>query len=234
MQIQESSTKPSLLLLASESVRFGVENFEFYCQAGSIVTKTDNPKLIIVIPGFTGPESSTAPLREVLSDAGHHAYGWDQGTNLGVSEEIMADTLRHIERLADKHEMKAILIGHSMGGIYARELSKLSNRVESVICLGSPVSLKYGDTHGGKLYNMINAEAMRAAGFEDAKESVAEAPPVPCTMVYSMEDGIVHWPASQQHNRMGKTENIQITGSHCGMLTSIHALKIINEKISAS
>ncbi len=173
---------------------------------------------VMVIPGFTADDHSTRSLRNYLVDLGYKVHGWSLGVNLGLREDLFALAQGRIEDLYQRHGESITLIGQSLGGIYARELAKVSSHVRQVICLGSPVDSRRGDgSRLSVLYDVINPE-VRDSDKHAIAEHIATEPPVPCSMVYSREDGIVHWQTCMQHESENSTsENIRVYGSHSGM-----------------
>lgn len=91
----------------------------------------DGPK-VMVVPGFLATDRTTLGLRRALAGAGYRTVGWGLGFNGGAK----ADTL---ERLAGAVEAyaegdKVLLMGWSLGGVFAREAAKLRpDLVEGVV-----------------------------------------------------------------------------------------------------
>ncbi|MDY7098723.1 MAG: alpha/beta hydrolase, partial [Pseudomonadota bacterium] len=80
---------------------------------------------VLVLPGFMATNSSTAPMRNLLSELGYDAHGWDSGRNVRVNEELVDKLESQIERLYKESGRKISLVGWSLGGVLARELAKL-------------------------------------------------------------------------------------------------------------
>lgn len=173
---------------------------------------------VMIIPGFTADDHSTRSLRNYLSGLGYKVHGWSLGVNLGLREELFYSALERIDALHERHGESITLIGQSLGGVYARELAKLSSHVRQAICLGSPVDSRRGNgSRLSALYDLINPED-ESVDSDAFTVQLAEAPPVPCSMVYSHDDGIVHWQTCMQEQSGNATsENIRVYGSHSGM-----------------
>ena len=218
-KIQSSvQEKPNDLLFFSEGIRAMGEmmSLPFSLPLLRLAPRGDG-HIVMVIPGFTTDDQSTIALRSFLSSMGYAVHGWGLGMNKGIREVLFYQCLERIEALYQQQGKKITLIGQSLGGIYARELAKLSPHIRQVICLGSPVERRRGDgSRISALYEYMNREY---ASDEDGAfiEQMAQAPEVPCSMVYSQLDGIVHWQTCLQQDADETTENIQVYNSHSGM-----------------
>ena len=146
----------------------------------------DGPRLM-VIPGFVANDRTTLGLQRALAGAGYRVTGWGMGMNLGVK----ADTR---ERLAERVEGfgkggKVILVGWSLGGVFARELAKLRpDLVERVITLGSPFS---GDPRANNVWRLYEWIAGHPVDDPPIDATLSEKPPVPTLALWSRRDGIV-------------------------------------------
>jgi pimeloyl-ACP methyl ester carboxylesterase len=133
------------------------------------LTPTAQPRNIMVLPGLTGGDLSTWPLRRHLADLGHHVEGWGLGRNLAganiahTAADIPAEwdfelnpsapyrgeasvvmlcdrALARVRARSAELKSPLTLIGWSLGGYIAREVARLApDCVNFVITLGSPV-----------------------------------------------------------------------------------------------
>ena len=110
---------------------------------------------------------------------------------LGLNRGAQANTLELLgERLdALKDRRKVLLVGWSLGGLFARELAfRHPGKVRAVVTLGSPFS---GDlktnTNVCALYERIAGHDVNQPPFE----RFAGKPPVPFLALWSRRDGIV-------------------------------------------
>ncbi len=181
---------------------------------------------VIVIPGFLGDDGLNRPLVRFLNELGYCASGWGLGRNLGPSPEREAAMLELVDNVSQRSGGKITLIGHSLGGIYARELSRmLPGKVRQVISLGSPFShpQEMPEPPIAKLFRRLNPDMSE---FENNRDAMAEPLSVPYTSIFTKGDGVVHWSQCVQGNGCQKTENIRVIGSHMG-LTMNPAVRII-------
>lgn len=175
---------------------------------------------VMTLPGFMASNSSTVPMRGLLTRLGYDAHGWDSGRNVRVDNALVRRLESQLARLHHASGRKVSLIGWSLGGVIARELAKLHpDKVRLVMSLGSPISNDRGHTNARRLFEMLNGdqpEPMQDGHFLD----LDRAPPVPTTSVLTKTDGIVHWRGSvQAEGTAGKhpSENILVHASHCGL-----------------
>ncbi|MEM9263480.1 MAG: alpha/beta hydrolase, partial [Pseudomonadota bacterium] len=153
---------------------------------------------VVVCPGFLTSDRATGFLRRFIRSRGYNVYGWNQGRNLGPGLEG-----KNIDELADwvisvyrQSRRKVSLVGWSLGGVMARELTKrMPDAVRQVITLGSPIAGQPEATTISWLYERI------AGPIEEASIEMQElldrihAPPegVPSTAIFSKTDGVVPW-----------------------------------------
>ncbi|MEM9501366.1 MAG: alpha/beta fold hydrolase [Pseudomonadota bacterium] len=176
---------------------------------------------VITLPGFMASNSSTGPMRSLLTQLGYNALGWDSGRNVRVSEELIDRLEQQLQEANETSGKKVSLIGWSLGGVLARELAKLHpDRVRLVISLGSPISDDRNHTNAARLFEFFNGDEpdkIRGGQFK----GLDIAPPVPTTSILTKTDGVVHWRGSVQcpTKTSGKhpTENIEVYASHCGL-----------------
>lgn len=125
-------------------------------------------------------------LRKALAEAGWRTHGWGLGWNLGVR----ADTLQKLESCIDRIGAKEpiLLVGWSLGGLYARELARLCpERVRAVVTLGSPFS---GDLHQNNIWRLYELVAGHKVDNPPIPR-ITDKPPVPTLAIWSRRDGII-------------------------------------------
>lgn len=172
---------------------------------------------VMVLPGFLGSDVYNGSLRRFLASLGYAVHGWGLGRNLGPRDGTLERLLERFDFLHQRHKQPLSLIGHSLGGIFARELAReRPDCVRQVISLGSPFGRgRMTASYPARLFAALNP--MDELPVEP--EGLHLAPPVPTTAVYSKGDGIVNWKTAVQQPEYsaGPVQNIQIRGSHCGM-----------------
>ncbi|NJM44069.1 MAG: alpha/beta hydrolase [Brachymonas sp.] len=208
---------PSLALLAMEMRAF----WEFGAVVPAWPALMKAPRgdghTVIVFPGLAASDTSTMPLRGYLKALGYEVLGWEQGSNFGPRAGVMDAAREQVCEAAEVSGRKVSLVGWSLGGIYARELSKeVPEAVRCVVTLGTPFAGAPRSTHAWRIYEAVSG---RKADRETEKYSLHQAPPVPTTSVFSRSDGIVAWQGSYQPPQTSHehTENIEVVASHIGI-----------------
>lgn len=187
---------------------------------------------VLVLPGFLASDTSTVPLRSLLSDLGYRTVGWNLGRNLTVDNAKIEAMQGSVDALFEETGGKISIIGWSLGGVFARELAKMMpDKVRQVITLGSPISDDRNHTNARRLFELINGvepEPMQGGNFRQ----LAVAPPVPTTSIYTRADGVVHWRGSIQAPDHDRTENIEVYASHVGLGVNPWAVYAIANRLA--
>ncbi len=182
---------------------------------------------VMVIPGFLGDDRGNGPFIRFLKGLGYEASGWQQGRNLGTRSFDQGSLTKALENLALAGGGKVTLIGHSLGGIYAREIARMEpDFIRQVITLGSPFGSGHEEaSHASRLYRRLNPE--------DHKEMVNPTPPpVPTTAIYTRGDGVVNWRTSVQRGDYPNVHNIEVLGSHIGLNMNLAVWYWVARKLS--
>lgn len=140
----------------------------------------------LVIPGWVATDRTTLALRKALADGGWRVHGWDMGWNRGAR----ADTVKRLEGRLDAigGGQRVLLVGWSLGGVYARELARAApDKVRALITLGSPFSGDPRQNNVWRLYEWIAGHKVD----EPPIPRITEKPPVPQLALWSRRDGIV-------------------------------------------
>lgn len=169
----------------------------------------------MVIPGFIANDRTTMELRRALAEAGFRVHPWRNGMNWGAR----ADTLERLKRAVEQcgHDEPMLLVGWSLGGLYARELARTEpDSIRAVVTLGTPV---WGDrrrfTNVWKLYERI---AGHPVDRPPIPESV-DKPPVPSLALWSRRDGIVGIPSARGTERT-RDKEVEVDSTHMGFAVS--------------
>ena len=188
----------------------------------------------IVFPPQGACSSSTAPLRELLADAGFRAHDWGQGLNRGPGAMGLSRWLRKLEDcVIDVFEVvqaPVTLVGWGLSGIYARELAKRCNPlVRQVITLGTPFNTAADPQRQCKVMALLDGpERLPLA----VRARLRQSPPVPCTSLYSREDGTVRWEQCLERETP-ESENIELPGArHHELAMHPKAVEVITHRLA--
>src|SRR5271170_1824886 len=102
---------------------------------------------VLLIPGFMAGDSSLYPLGARLRSLGHRVFYAGIWMNADCPAKTLERLRKRIHEVSLQTGRKIAVIGHSLGGIYARELARMEPElVEQVFLLGSPVKHALGNT----------------------------------------------------------------------------------------
>lgn len=191
---------------------------------------------VLVLPGLGGGDLTTKVLRSFLKDVGYCPYGWGNGINTGPDAQTMAHLKSSLEEIYAKHGgQKVALVGHSLGGIYARELARaFPQKVSMVVTLGSPFGAGEHPEATSKLvrkfFEFFNGRKNAFSEIAMARQSLTP-PPVPTTAVYTQHDGVVHW-RTCINPVADKAENVEVRASHCGLVVNPAVMLVIADRLA--
>ena len=143
----------------------------------------------MVIPGLTTGDISTVLLRKTLKARGFEPEGWGMGINTGADPAKLKRLEKRIAALHEKSGKPVLLIGWSLGGLYARVLAqRVPEHLSMVVTVASPFSGDRRANNAWKIYEALNDHAVDDPPFEERLE---DKPPVPTIAIWSAVDGIV-------------------------------------------
>lgn len=158
-------------------------------RAPFVPAAAERPRVVMLLPGF-----ATHPLRmrymaRQLEQAGHVVKRWGLGFNFGPTQTTFDQLEQRLERIHADHGEPVVLVGWSLGGIFARELAKRRPAlVAKVVSMGSPFS---GTPYGNNVwraYHLVTGHRVDAPPIE---ARLAEKPPVETVALWSPRDGII-------------------------------------------
>jgi len=141
----------------------------------------------LVLPGFLAGDRTTMDIRRALARAGWRVHPWNLGTNRGAKANTLELLGRRLDEIYDGRPI--LLVGWSLGGMFARELAHLHpDKVRAVATLCSPFSGDYKtNTNVRELYERIAGHDVNEPPFPRGEGK----PPVPTIAFWSRRDGIV-------------------------------------------
>lgn len=144
---------------------------------------------VLVLPGMMSSDRATALLRGSLAKAGFVPHGWGEGMNTGADPARIGRVEQRLVQLGRASGGQVILIGWSLGGLFARVLAQRHpDACCLVLTLGSPFSGDRRANNAWRLYEALNDHKVDAPPFA---EDPGVKPPVRTVAVWSKRDGIV-------------------------------------------
>ena len=192
---------------------------------------------VLVLPGFMANGHSTIVLRYFFKLLGYTVRGWDNGVNTGPSPQVAQYLAKILHEIHKQHNAQVIIIAHSLGGVYARELARaFPALVDRLILFGTPfASGRHPDAMVAgllELFKLLHGADHLLLRPEHAHHFMHH-PLVPATSIYTRRDGIVHWRTCVGHKGLRK-EYIEIPGtSHSGLILNALALLVAADRAAA-
>lgn len=171
---------------------------------------------VLVLPGFMASDFSTRALRAFLRDKGYRTHGWKLGRNLGPNDAVIAAMAERLQTLHARYGRRISLVGWSLGGIYARELSRaMPELVRQVITLASP----FRDLDAVNVPRFLQRRGRRRSTVRDdtpIRARLREPLTVPTTAIVSRTDAIASWQSCCTEPGP-LSENLEVDSSHLGI-----------------
>src|SRR5215212_9160852 len=132
---------------------------------------------VVVIPPFGAADQFTVGLRAFIRTRGYEVSGWGRAEILGL-HRLVPVAIARVQQVVKQTGRKVSLVGHSLGGVYAREVARhIPDDIRGVITLGSPSQ----DMKANYVWPMFEmATGTRVGSLPDEFiEKMRAAPPVP-------------------------------------------------------
>ncbi|RIV83129.1 esterase/lipase family protein [Aurantiacibacter zhengii] len=153
------------------------------------IERADHPRIVILLPGFAAHPGSMRYMARELERAGHKAKRWGLGYNFGPTPENFELLAQRVRAVHDRYGQKVVLIGWSLGGVFAREVAKVHpDCVAKVITMGTPFSHTPYSNNLWRLYQFTAGHAVEDLPIE---AELAVKPPVETVAFWSPRDGAI-------------------------------------------
>jgi pimeloyl-ACP methyl ester carboxylesterase len=177
------------------------------------IEQSENPKIVMFLPGFIASPLQMRYLARNIEAAGHTVKRWGMGANLGASEQRISNLEDRLEQIHTRYGGKVVLLGWSLGGIFARELAhRQADKVERVITMGSPIA---GDKRANNAWRAYQFVAGHAIDDLPLEVNLDEKPPVETIAMWSPIDGIIPPHAAKGTDQL-RDRHIQVDCTHIG------------------
>ncbi|HEX8623433.1 MAG TPA: alpha/beta fold hydrolase [Allosphingosinicella sp.] len=216
--------RPPLRRLAREATAIAERVWRGFGRLGER-GRADGPPLL-VIPGFFANDRTTLGLQRALAASGYRVAGWGLGTNRGARPDLLERIAAQVERHG--RGRRVVLVGWSLGGIFAREVAKLRPElVDKVVTLAAPFS---GDPRANNVWPLYELIAGHKVDSPPIAVDPAAKPPVPTLALWSRRDGMVA-PACARGLEGESDRQIEVDCGHMGFAVSGRAYPKIVEAI---
>lgn len=225
----EGSHSPAARFLLSELGELG-EPLRRALHPPLEIPKADHRRVVVLLPGFGTSPWRMRYMAHQLERAGHKAKRWGMGFNLGVTPELFEILSRRIAAVHERYGQPIVLVGWSLGGVFARELAKRQpDLIGKVITMGSPFSGSPYDNNAWRIYHLVAGHPVDAPPVE---AELAVKPPVETVAIWSPRDGIVAPRASC--GRAGERDRaIAVRCTHVGFPNSPECIRAVLAELDA-
>jgi pimeloyl-ACP methyl ester carboxylesterase len=190
--------------------------------------RTAHPRVVMLLPGF-----GTHPLRmrymaRQLERAGHEVKRWGLGFNFGPTEQNFALLEERVRQIHQLYGQNVVLVGWSLGGIFARELAKRHpEMVAKVITMGTPFSGSPYANNAWRVYQLVTGHSVEQPPVE---AQIAVKPPVETVALWSPRDGVVA-PRSACGLPGERDRAVALRCSHIGFASSDEAIAAVAREL---
>lgn len=170
-------------------LRTPVEHWQASRRNRAMDEQAPESRAVMLLPGFGTHPARMKPLRIALEAAGHRVSDWGLGFNFGPTEDRFDRLCERVLTMARKEGEPLVLVGWSLGGLFAREVAKRHpEAVRLVVTMGTPFS---GDRRANNAWRAYQLIAGHSVDEPPIGQDMAAKPPVPTVALWSARDGIV-------------------------------------------
>jgi pimeloyl-ACP methyl ester carboxylesterase len=204
-----------------------------------------NDEPVLLLPGYFAGDWAMAPMARWLRRIGYNPYLSGIDFNLGCPREKLERLEARVIGIARETGERVAVIGHSLGGVFARSLGGgLPGVVGRVIGLGAPIRHDWD-----AMNRRIGSIMQSAAGLWQALAGVpAKCGTASCecgfarilamsalrastfTSIYSREDDVLDWRSCVDNDGI----NFEVRGRHVGLIVNREVYRIIAEILARS
>ncbi|MBV7266531.1 esterase/lipase family protein [Erythrobacter ani] len=188
------------------------------------VEACDNPQIVLILPGFATSASRMRYMARQIERARHKAKRWKLGWNWGPSDTTLDRLSDRLDEVFARYDRPAVLLGWSLGGLYARELAKRKPElVSKVITMGTPFSGSPRANNVWRLYQFVTGHRVDKPPVEG---DFAVKPPVETVALWSPNDGAIA-PRSAAGYPGERDRAIALRCTHMGFSYSPEAIQAV-------
>lgn len=198
---------------------------------------------VLLVPGFMAGDVSLTMLSRWLERAGYVPLRSQVRMNIDCSRATVDRLTRLVEVAAERGERPLLLIGQSLGGVFAKTVAlRRPDLVAGVVALGSPllapaaahpllmadVALLTRLSRAG-VRNVMRTECVRGDCAQDSWLELQSPFPenVGFVSLFSRSDGIVDWHACLD----AAAEHVEVESSHCGMTVNPQVYRVLADRL---
>ncbi|WP_435417055.1 alpha/beta fold hydrolase [Parerythrobacter aurantius] len=226
----ETIPRPHLRYLLGElqAVTYPLRRLYARKVRGYALPRTRRPRTVMVLPGFATHPTRMRYFARTLEEAGHTVKRWGLGFNWGPTEENFALLEGRLLDLHQRAGEPVVLVGWSLGGLFARELAKAHpEAVAKVITMGTPFSFSPRANNAWRIYQFVAGHSVEAP---PVGKDIAAKPPVETVALWSANDGVVH-PRAARGKPGERDRAIALRCRHMGFAHSHEAIEAVAREL---
>jgi hypothetical protein len=196
------------------------------------------PRHILLIPGFLAGDVTLYPFADWLRSRGHNVFFSGILANTDCPRSAIERLSGILQERSDRAGEKMVVIGHSLGGIYARELARrLPQYVDHVVLLGAPIRDPFKNSNPYVKMLAVLTRRIHESGRGCSGDLATicgvnhfDPPPgIPETIVYTKSDGVVDWMSCIEDGP--DVAAFEVDSTHCGIPYNLDTMRIIGDRI---
>jgi len=202
-----------------------------------LAPRTQRPQAILLIPGFMAGDVTLYPFANWLRS---QVFFSGILANTDCPRRAVNRLENILQAQFDRHGEKIVVIGHSLGGIYARELARrMPQCVEQTILMGSPV--QGPGQHSHPFVKMLATLTMKVhektKGCTCQMENICGVhsdtlpPDVPESLIFSKSDGIVNWMSCVESGP--NVQAFEVDSTHMGLPYNLDTLRVVHRLLES-
>jgi predicted esterase YcpF (UPF0227 family) len=193
---------------------------------------------VMLIPGFMAGDASLYPLAMGLRGLGHRTFFGGIWINMDCPRRTIEGLSQALEEAFRTDGREVVLVGHSLGGIYARELARrFPDLIARTILLGSAIRQPLSNSNPFvRMWFMATRRRHHEGGScLDHLSSLCgahqpePAPEIAQTIVYSRNDIVVDWRSCIEDGP--HVEAVEVRAGHNSMPFSPEVFAIVAERV---
>jgi len=226
----EQARSPALRLLLGETGSFA-QSLVGRPRQELELERAEHPRVVILLPGFATHPQRMRYMAEQLEGIGHTVKRWGLGFNFGPTEENFELLSHRVEDVRERYGQNMVLVGWSLGGIFAREIAKRHpDLVDKVVTMGSPFSHTPYSNNVWRIYQLVTGHSVASPPVE---ARLPEKPPVETVALWSPRDGVIA-PRSACGRPGERDRAVALRCTHLGFSNSPEAIRAVARELAAS
>ena len=188
------------------------------------IAEADTPRTVMLLPGFAAHPLRMRYMARQIERAGHKVKRWGLGLNLGPTQERFEFLEQRLTDICARYDRKTVLVGWSLGGIFARELAKRHpGCVDKVVTMGTPFSGSLRANNAWRAYQMVTGHRVDRPPID---ADIPAKPPVETVALWSPRDGVVS-PRSACGRPGERDRAVALRCTHMGFSFSPEAISAV-------